>query len=81
MQTKEFNSQLKKLQVSIKKKVIHFYQDKYYDLYGLCSDLMCALTGVLKGKKLNKEFVACAQKKLEHMRIEPIVNFIKVYLS
>ena len=48
-------------------------QEKYRELYGLSGDLLKAISGVMKGKKLNKQFLAVVQDNLSSLHIDEIL--------
>jgi hypothetical protein len=52
---------------------INYVQDKYRELYAVSSDLLRALGGVVKGKKLNIEFLKCAKEKIDVLNYETLL--------
>jgi hypothetical protein len=52
---------------------INFVQERYKELYAISSDLLRALGGVIKGKKLNIEFLRCAKEKIDMLNYETLL--------
>lgn len=58
-----------------------FIQNKYRELYGLSADLIRALEGVMKGKKLNKQFLNVVEDSLGSLQLESILPALIVSIS